>query len=307
VSYEDALLELASRHPELLVLTAENRAAIRNVPRQLGDRFIDFGICEQAMVGAAAGLALRRRIPVVHGLAAFLTMRAFEFIRTDIGLPNLPVILVGGIPGFLSEANGPTHQALEDVALMRGIPNMHVFCPADEAELSEGLARIVERRVPCYIRFNPAPAVVELHAPLEIGRAEVLAEGVDVTILSYGLLVREGLEAMRILARQGISVRLVNMRMLKPLDEQVVRESAARTPLIVTLEDHFLAGGLHAAVASVLVQAGYPCRVLPLAMGERWFRPGRLPDVLRHEGFTGDQVAQRIRKEVEAHAAGFRS
>src|SRR5262245_44280816 len=134
-SYQAELLSLAQEDERIVVLTAENRAAIRQLPALLGERFIDTGITEQTMIGMAAGLALRGRIPVVHALAAFLTMRPFEFIRTDVGIANLPVKLVGGVPGLLSEANGPTHQALEDVGLMRGIPNMNVFCAADLADL----------------------------------------------------------------------------------------------------------------------------------------------------------------------------
>src|SRR5262244_4188233 len=158
-SYEDFLKERAERDEALVVLTAENRAAIRNLPPALGGRFIDVGICEQTMIGVAAGLALRGRVPVVHALAAFLTMRAFEFIRTDVGIGKLPVILVGGVPGFLSEANGPTHQAIEDVALMRGIPGMQVVCPSDEDELVAALPEIVASRRPTYVRYFAGPAV----------------------------------------------------------------------------------------------------------------------------------------------------
>src|SRR4029077_47260 len=129
------------------------RAPIRSLVAALGDRFLDTGITEQTMVGMAAGLALRGRIPVVHALATFLTMRAFEFIRTDVGIPALPVKLVGTVPGILSEANGPTHQALEDISLMRGIPNMCVFCPADVDDLLSGLEVIVHSRSPWYIRY----------------------------------------------------------------------------------------------------------------------------------------------------------
>src|ERR1041385_3725759 len=135
-TYEEVLLESALRDERVVVMTAENRAAIRNLPSKLGDRFIDVGIAEQTMIGAAAGLALRGRIPICHALATFLVLRAFEFIRTDVGIARLPVKLVGGVPGFLSDGNGPTHQAIEDVALMRGIPNMQVVCPADREELA---------------------------------------------------------------------------------------------------------------------------------------------------------------------------
>ena len=132
MSYEELLTELAVNDERFIVMTAENRALIRNLPAKLGKRFVDTGITEQTMVGAAAGLALRGRIPVLHALASFLSMRAFEFVRTDAGIPNLPVKLSAFIPGFLSDGNGATHQAIEDISIMRGIPNVTVFAAADE-------------------------------------------------------------------------------------------------------------------------------------------------------------------------------
>ena len=160
-TYEQALLALAAERDDLVVMTAENRAHVRGLPEALGPRFVDVGICEQTMVGAAAGLALRGRTPVVHALATFLTLRAFEFIRTDVGIPGLPVKLVGFVPGLLSEANGPTHQAIDDVAVMRAIPGMQVFCPADLGELVEALPQIVASRRPAYVRYTAAPPAVE--------------------------------------------------------------------------------------------------------------------------------------------------
>ena len=135
MTYEELLIQMALEDERIVVMTAENRALVRNVPQNLGRRFIDTGITEQTMIGMAAGLALRGRIPIVHALAPFLTMRAFEFIRTDVGIAHLPVKLSGYIPGFLSDGNGPTHQAIEDVAIMRGIPGMEIYCPADEDDL----------------------------------------------------------------------------------------------------------------------------------------------------------------------------
>src|SRR2546430_13615449 len=152
-TYEEVLKECALRDERIVVMTAENRAAIRNLPPQLGERFIDVGIAEQTMIGAAAGLALRGRVPIVHALATFLTLRAFEFIRDDVGIARLPVKLVGGVPGFLSDGNGPTHQAIEDIALMRGIPNMQVFAPASMDGLASTLPNILASPEPCYIRY----------------------------------------------------------------------------------------------------------------------------------------------------------
>ncbi len=297
MTYEELLEEYAARDENILVLTAENRVAIRNLPGRLGPRFMDFGICEQTMVGAAAGLALRGRIPVVHALATFLTMRAFEFIRTDVGYPGLGVKLVGGVPGFLSEANGPTHQAVEDLSLMRGIPAMRIFCPADADELTAGMAAVLEDPSPWYVRYNALPASVSHMPGFRIGKAEILAEGDDIAILTYGFLVREAARAADLLAKQGLSVRLVNLRTLKPIDEDAVLAAAEETSLLVTLEDHFLTGGLTSIVAELFLRFHVGARALPVALPERWFHPALLQDVLETEGCTGEQLAERIARE----------
>jgi transketolase len=293
-TYEQALARLAAERGDLVVLTAENRAAIRGLPAALGHRFIDVGVCEQTLVGAAAGLALRGRTPVVHALASFLTLRALEFIRTDVGIPGLPVKLVGYAPGVLSEANGPTHQAIEDIALMRGIPRLKVFCPADVTELVAALPSIVEDRAPWYVRYNATPPALAHREPVILGRAEVLTRGDGVAILTYGVLLREAERARAILEARGVPVRLVNVRTLKPLDEAVVVAAGREARLVVTLEDHFLTGGLYSILAELLLRHRLAPRVLPLAFDERWFKPALLGDVLVHEGLTGSRIAQRI-------------
>src|SRR5215471_13519638 len=176
MNYEELLLQTALNDERYVVMTAENRALIRNLPAQLGNRFIDTGITEQTMIGMAAGLALRGRIPIVHALAPFLTMRAFEFVRTDIGIAHLPVKLSGYIPGFLSDGNGPTHQAIEDVAIMRGIPGMQVYCPADEDDLVKMLPDVWSSPAPAYVRINHKKGNFD-HAPYVPGKAEVISEG----------------------------------------------------------------------------------------------------------------------------------
>ena len=299
-NYEQTLLDLMANDERIIVMTAENRAAIRNLPNLSPDRFVDTGITEQTMVGAAAGLALRGRVPVIHALATFLTLRAFEFVRTDVGIGNLPVKLVGGVAGFLSDGNGPTHQAIEDVSLMRGIPNMHVFCPADEEDLLLGLPHIINSPHPTYLRFNALKPVMEHDRDFRIGKAEQVSDGSDIAILTYGLLFAQAWEAKSRLEAEGLSVRLVNMRMLKPVDEEVILSASRETNLVVTLEDHFLTGGLYTIVAETLLRHGETASVLPFALDERWFRPALLDDVLRYEGFTGEQIAARILENVPA-------
>jgi transketolase len=292
-TYEQVLLETAERDERVVVLTAENRAAIRSLPPKLGSRFVDVGICEQTMLGMAAGLALRGRIPVVHALAAFLTMRAFEFVRTDVGIARLPVKLVGYVPGLLSDGNGPTHQAIEDIALMRGIPHMQIFCPADLDELLAILPHVVRSPSPCYVRYIDTKSTI-LHGPFEPGVAEAVSDGEDVTILTYGLLVGEAVRALDILQSRGISVRLLNLRTLKPIDERAILDAARTTRFLVTLEDHFLTGGLYSIVSEILVRSGVLCSVVPMALEERWFRPGLLCDVLVNEGFAAEKIADKV-------------
>jgi transketolase len=294
MTYEETLKDISQKSDKLIVMTAENRAAIRNLPPHLDKRFIDVGICEQTMIGMAAGLALRGRYPITHALATFLVFRAYEFIRDDVAIPNLPVKMVGGVPGFLSDANGPTHQAVEDVALMRTLPNMMVFCPSDAEELAHGIKVLAEYPAPCYIRHNPHPAPIVHTAPFEIGKAETLSDGNDVAILVYGFLLREAVKAKAILEAQGKSVRLVNIRMPKPIDESAILNAVKECRLVVTLEDHFLTGGLYSIVAELLLKHRLTGNVLPIALEQRWFKPALLDRVLEYEGFTGKQIADKI-------------
>jgi glutamate-1-semialdehyde 2,1-aminomutase len=300
-TYEETLRGLLEADQRLVVLTAENRAVIRNLPAAIGERFIDVGICEQTMVGMAAGLALRGRIPVLHALATFLTLRAFEFIRTDVGIAGLPVKLVGGVPGFLSDGNGPTHQAIDDVSVMRTIPGMQIFCPADDVELVAGLSSVLLSPAPTYIRFNARPSGL-VHAPFAIGRAEVLTPGNDVAVLAAGMLVPNAFEACVALGQQGLGARLVNLRMLAPIDETAVLDAARACRMLVTVEDHLLVGGTYQIVTEILARHQVAVPVVPLALPGRWFKPGRLPEVLEHEGFSAGKLTARIAAAFDEHA-----
>lgn len=298
MTYEEILKKLVDEDERFIVMTAENRAAIRNLPNQIGDRFIDTGITEQTLVGSAAGLALRGRIPVIHALATFLTMRAFEFIRTDVGIGNLPVKIVGGFSGFMSDGNGATHQSLEDVSLMRGIPNVNVWCPADEEDMLIGLETVLKSDSPFYIRYNNTKPAVSHNKNFEIGKAEVISEGNDVAILVYGFLLGEAVKAKEILEAQGKSVRLINLRTVKPIDAEVILKAAKECKMILTLEDHFLTGGLYSIVAELFLHNQITAKVVPVAMDNKWFKPVLGQDLLEYEGFTGKQIAEKVLKNL---------
>jgi transketolase len=292
MTYEETLKNIALNDERIIVMTAENRALIRNLPTALGDRFIDTGITEQTMIGMAAGLALRGRKPVCHALATFLTMRAFEFIRTDVGISGLPVKLTSWVPGFLSDANGPTHQAIEDVSIMRGIPGMQVFCPADEQDMVAMLPHIWGNESPVYLRAIVRKSTVE-HAPFEIGKAEIFKEGSDITLLVYGYLFEEARQCMQILEAKGMNVGLVNMRSLQPVDEEAILRSCKNSGLVVTIEDHFQIGGLYSIVAETLLKHGVSGNVKPIALNQKWFKPALMSEVLEYEGFTPEKLAVR--------------
>jgi transketolase len=298
MTYEELLIQTALQDERIIVMTAENRALVRNAPRALGARFIDTGITEQTMVGMAAGLAIRGRIPIVHALAPFLTMRAFEFIRTDVGIAHLPVKLSGYIPGFLSDGNGPTHQSIEDVAIMRGIPGMEVYSPADEEDLVEMLPSIWSSPSPAYVRINHKKGTFN-HAPYRPAKAEVVAEGKDLTLLVYGFLFDNALQARALLEKEGLSVGLINMRSLKPVDEEAILRAAGHSRRLVTIEDHLLTGGLYSIVAEVLLRHRMTADVLPLSLGAAWFRPGLLGQVLETAGFTPEKIVEKINNSLQ--------
>lgn len=299
MTYEELLEELMSRDERLVIVTAENRAALRNIPNKIGNKFIDTGITEQTMVGVSAGIALRGRIPISHALATFLTMRAFEFIRSDVGIGNLPVKLVGGFAGFLSEANGPTHQAIEDVSIMRGIPNVKVFCPADEEDLLICLPKIIEDRAPFYIRYTDLKPRIKHSENFEVGKAEIISEGNDITILVYGILFNQALEAKEYLEKEGYSVRLINLRTVKPIDEEAILKAVMNTKFIVTIEDHLLTGGLYSIIGELCLKYKIICDVIPFALESKWFKPLLLKDVLEYEEFTGKQIAGKVNNYIK--------
>jgi len=297
MTYEQLLEKTALENENVVVMTAENRALVRNLPAKLGERFIDTGITEQTMIGAAAGLALRGRIPVVHALSAFLSMRAFEFIRTSVGIAGLPVKLSSFIPGFLSDGNGPTHQAIEDVSIMRGIPTMEVFAPADEQDLVQMLPQIWASSNPSYVRINMRPATYQ-HEAFQWGKAEWCFRGKDVTLLTYGFMFEETLKARQILQEKGLEVGLVNVRSLKPFDTELVNQLALETSQIITIEDHFEVGGLFSILSEYLIKNGIQLKLHPISLQDKWFKPGRLEEVMAYHEMNAAGLVNQIEKLV---------
>lgn len=300
MTYENLLAQKAAENNDLIIMTAENRASIRNLSQKLKKQFVDVGIAEMTLVGSAAGLALRNRKPIVHALAMFLTGRAYEFIRTDVAYPNLPVKLVGSFPGLFSTGNGPTHQAIEDVGLMSNIPNMNVFCPADLEDMIIGLPKIIDSNEPFYIRYNDYVSTIKHSESFEIGKAELIMDGQNVTIFTYGILLKEAVEAAKRMAKSGLSVRVVNLRTVKPIDENLVFESALKTQYIVTLEDHWISSGLYSIITQLFNKYRIYKPVLPIGLENNWFRPaGDLDEIIKYEGLDEKSIATKVYRFIE--------
>jgi transketolase len=201
---------------------------------------------------------------------------------------------------LLSDGNGPTHQAIEDISIMRGIPHMQVFAPADEEDMLLMLPSIWKSSSPAYTRANLIKPIFQHNKNFAIGKAEVVAEPSTITFLVYGMLFNQVYQAKQILEEQGHTVGLVNMRSLKPVDEEIILRTAKESELVVIVEDHFKVGGLYTIVAEVLLKHQTTGNVQSFSLNESWFTPARLNEVLEHEGFTPEKIAMRTLELLEA-------
>ena len=295
MTYEEKLTELMRENTDLVVLTAENRGPVIYIGEKFPNRFFDIGIAEQSLVGIAAGFAKMGNKPVIHALASFLTMRAFEFIRTDVGLSRLPVKIVGTIPGFLSEANGPTHQAIEDISLMRAIPGINIFCPADENEMVKGLPIVLLDDNPWYVRHNSCRSNYP-HEEFVIGKAEVLGEGTNFAIFSYGYMFNEALKLYEIAQQLGVKVRLINMRCLNPYDKEIIIDNVKTCKKIIVIEDHLIKGGLYTIIAETLLEQGLTCKIRAFCL-HNYFKPGKISEILAWEKFSAEDIWAFLEKD----------
>ena len=294
--YETKLLEAVKKNLEVVVMTAENRFSMRNIPSILGDKFIDVGIMEQNMVGIAAGLSASGKIPIMHALAAFLTMRSFEFIRTDLGYPNLKSIIAGTFTGFISQGNGPTHQAIEDIGLMRIIPNVSVFAPSNIYETCKIFEIIKDIPGPVYLRYLDDTEVNYGSENFKFGKNLQIKDGEDVAILSYGTLLKNAVKASQILESKDINASVYNFRFLKPFDAELLNFIFSKYKKIVVIEDHYALGGLTSIIKEESFNNNAQINLLEINLKNNFFKPALLNDVIDFEGFNPNQIAEKIIK-----------
>ncbi len=266
-SYGEALVELGAEHDDFVVFDADLAAATQTGKFKAAypERFFDAGIAEQNVMGLAAGVAATGRVAFASSFAMFAAGRAFEQVRNSIGYPHLNVKIGATHAGISVGEDGATHQCNEDIALMRTIPGMTVIVPADDVEAKAAVRAAYEYDGPVYMRFGRL-AVPVFNDPetyeFQLGKGIVLREGTDVTVVACGLMVAEALAAADELAEKGVSAEVINIHTIKPLDEELVRASAAKTGYVVTAEEHSVIGGLGDAVLAALAESPVPVRKL---------------------------------------------
>ena len=276
--------------------------AVEAIEQEFPNRFINVGIAEQDMIGIAAGLALNGNKVFVYSIIPFLTMRPFEQIRNDLCYQNLDVVLIGAGGGFAYGVLGPTHFALEDIAIMRSLPNITIFSPADETEavLQMNLAKHIKG--PIYIRTGgrTAPKIFDKRYDLKLGKGKIMCEGEDVWIIATGPILGEAIEAAKEFAKKKIKIGVVNMHTLKPFDKKLVASISGKSNLIATLEEHFIAGGLGSLVAEVMAEDHGTARLIRMGVDDRFMKEVATTDKYARKilGLDAMGIIQKIKENL---------
>lgn len=301
-AYGKALVELGESDKKIIVLDADLAAATKTgmFKKAHPEKFVDCGIAEGNMMGVAAGLATAGYTVFASSFAMFAAGRAFEQVRNSIGYPHLNVKIGATHAGISVGEDGASHQCCEDIALMRTIPGMVILNPADDVEARACVLAAAEHDGPVYMRFGrlAVPRVFDENYKFQIGKGSVLKEGTDVTIIATGLMVNEALTAAEKLADEGISARVVNMATIKPIDRDIIIDSAKKTGVIVTAEEHNIIGGLGSAVAEVVCET-VPVPVLRVGVNDVFGKSGPAVQLLHEFGLDADNIAAKAKEAVK--------
>lgn len=292
----DTLMELAKKDKEIMILTCDSRgsASMDSFAKSYPEQFIEVGIAEQDSVGIAAGLATCGKKPYVASPASFLSMRSVEQIKVDVAYSKTNVKLIGISGGVSYGALGMTHHSLQDIAVMRAIPDIAVLLPADRFETKKMFEALNQYNKPAYIRIgrNPVEDVYEdENFEFKIGKANILQEGSDITIIAVGETVKLALDAGKELKMRGISCRVISMHTIKPLDEETIIKAAKETKGIITIEEHSVNGGLGAAVSEVVCQ-NLPVKMKILGVADEAPITGSSKEVFNYYGLTSDNLVK---------------
>lgn len=301
-AYGKALAKLAAINENVVVLDADLSKSTKTADFKAvaPERFINMGIAEANMMGVAAGLSTCGKIPFASTFAMFAAGRAFEQIRNSICYPSLNVKICATHAGLTVGEDGATHQSIEDISLMRSIPNMIVINPSDAIETEAAIFAAAEYNGPCYVRLGRlAVSVINDNADykFEIGKGVTLTKGNDVTIIATGMMVELALEAKEELAKDGINARIINIHTIKPIDKELLINAAKETGAIVTVEEHSIIGGLGSAVAEVVTEE-YPVPVLKVGIKDTFGESGKPNELLKAYGLTTEAIVEHSKKAI---------
>ena len=301
-AYGEALKELGGINKDIVVLDADLSGSTKTsvFKEAYPDRFFNAGISEQSLMGTAAGLAAAGKTPFASTFAVFASGRAFEIIRNSICYPKLNVKIAATHAGLTVGEDGATHQSIEDLSLMRSLPNMVVLNPADGVETKKCIQKAAEYKGPVYIRLgrSKVPVIFEEDYDFQIGKGAMLKDGKDVTIIATGIMVAKALEAREFLEKEGISARVINISTIKPIDKDIIIKAAKETKGIVTAEEHSIIGGLGSAVAEVVVE-NCPVKVERIGVNDTFGESGTGEALLEKYGLTAENICEKAKKILE--------
>lgn len=301
-AYGKTLVELGKINPDIVVLDADLACSTQTAmfAKEFPERFFNMGIAEQDMIATAAGLASQGKIPFASTFAMFATGRTYDQIRNSVAYPEFNVKIVATHGGITVGEDGASHQALEDVSLMRGIPNMTVIVPADCKECEEVIKYAASHNGPMYIRIarTNVPDVFDENYKFNPNKAQILKEGSDVTIVTNGETLAEVIECANILEKSGINAQIINAPVVKPLDNDTILEGAKKTNFVITVENHSKIGGLGSAVCEVLSE-NHPVKVYRIGINDEFGQSGEQRELMEFYGLTGEKLAEKIEKKLK--------
>lgn len=296
-SYGEALAELGSENENVVVLDADLSGATKTsvFAKKFPDRFLDVGIAEQDLMGTATGMATFGKIPYVSTFAVFAAGRAYDQVRNTIAHTNANVKICATHAGITVGEDGATHQMLEDIGMMKAIPNMTVICPSDDTQTKWIIKEISKIDGPVYVRLSrlATPVIYEEDNQFEIGKGVQIGNGTDATIIATGVTVAEAIKAQKILKEKGIDVRVVDMHTIKPIDKELIIKCAKETKRIITIEDHSTIGGLGSSVCDVLAE-NYPTKVEKIGINDKFGESGKAEELMRFYGIDAQAIVEKF-------------
>lgn len=296
-SYGEELAKIGEENENIVVLDADLSTATKTeiFAEKFPNRFINVGIAEQNLMGIAAGLSTFGKIPYASTFAVFAAGRAYEQIRNSIAYPKLNVKICATHAGITVGEDGATHQMLEDLGLMRGLPNMTVMCTSDDIQTKWAVREISKINGPVYLRLcrMATPVIYDVANQFEIGKGIQIGEGKDASIIATGVTVHEAIEAQEILKNKGINVRVIDIHTIKPIDKDLIIKCAKETKRIITVEDHSIIGGLGSAVCEVLAEE-YPAKVERMGIPDCFGRSGKAEELLEYYKIDTNSIVSKI-------------